>query len=111
MVVYVTALGAVGDHFQLTRRIGIVGYFTGTYLCQLLVTYRFWHIGEPNILARTMVGVCTAVLVAGFVTLAWDAISPDYDDVEDAFEWSIALTLQCWFLLSHWALRPPAPIH
>ena len=68
MVVYVTALGAVGDHFQLTRRIGIVGYFTGTYLCQLLVTYRFWHIGEPNILARTMVGVCTAVLVAGFVT-------------------------------------------
>ena len=48
LLCYTLALGAIGDSFQLTRRIGIIFYFTFTYLSQLLLVYQFRRLNIPE---------------------------------------------------------------
>ena len=56
LLVYTLVLGAVGDNFQLSRRIGIIFFFTFTYLNQLLIIYRLYkhEIEDPTESLRLM---------------------------------------------------------
>ncbi len=45
------------------------------------------------------------VLAIGLLTLILDVTLENYDDYEDAFEWIIALLLQCYFIVSHWSWK------
>ena len=99
-IVYVLALGAVGDAFQLSRRIGIILYFTLTYLCQLLIASNLIS-AFPQIPAlRVQQGLLGLILLIGLLTLALDGLMNDYDSIEDAFEWIIALLLHVNFLVA-----------
>ena len=102
LLMYVLALGAVGDHFRLTRRIGIIFYFTLTYLCQLLSAYqlRKLNVSMPGL--QVQLQLCATILAIGVLTLFLDALLTDYDDYEDAFEWNVSLLLHINFLLSWW---------
>ena len=42
LILYILALGIEGDVFRLQRRIGVILYFTLTYLAQLLLVARLW---------------------------------------------------------------------
>jgi hypothetical protein len=105
LVLYTISLGALGDNFRLARRIGIIFYFTLTYLCQLLITYRLMvlKLSEPSQIWQQ--GLSLLILSAGVLTLFLDALLPNYDDYEDAFEWSIALLMHVNFLLAAWGWK------
>jgi hypothetical protein len=104
LILYVLALGAKGDIFRLERRIGVIIYFTFTYLGQLLLTFHVGRIsGIRNDLSRriylSLYTLNAAVLIIGVISLFLGVFYDDYDDIEDAFEWVIALLVQCYFLV------------
>ena len=105
LIVYTIALGAVGDMFQLQRRVGIIVFFTFTYLAQLLFTRRVEKLALSDPTRPIQLTLCSTVLAIGLLTLILDVTIENYDDHEDAFEWIIALLLQCYFIVSHWTWK------
>lgn len=105
LVLYTLALGLEGDGFQLTRRIGVIFFFTFTYLCQLLFTYQQGHLGLNTRTHPWQVALCALVLALGLLTLVLDLRLANYDDYEDSFEWGITALLQAYFVLSFWSWR------
>ncbi len=103
LIVYTIALGAVGDIFRLQRRVGIIIFFTFTYLAQLLFTYRVEKSALADPTRPIQLTICSTVLAIGLLTLVLDVTLENYDEYEDAFEWIIALLLQCYFIVSHWS--------
>ncbi|MEQ8952773.1 MAG: hypothetical protein RL120_01475, partial [Gammaproteobacteria bacterium] len=105
LLIYTLVLGAGGDYFQLTRRIGIIFYFTLVYLCQLLVVYRLGRgaVSDPS--RHWQLALLTLVLLLGLLSLLLDAVLDHYDDYEDSFEWTLALLLHGNFLLGAWGWR------
>jgi hypothetical protein len=100
LLAYVLALGAAGDSLQLTRRIGIIFYFTFTYLGQLLILYQGRRLDLPTANSARQATLLFLILCLGLLTLLLDGLMQDYDSVEDAFEWNIALLLHANFLLA-----------
>jgi hypothetical protein len=105
LIVYTIALGAVGDMFRLQRRVGIIIFFTFTYLAQLLFTHRVEKLALSDPTRPIQLTLCGTVLVIGLLTLILDVTLENYDDYENAFEWIIALLLQCYFIVSHWSWK------
>jgi len=103
LIVYAIALGADGDIFRLQRRIGIIIFFTFTYLAQLLFIYRVEKLALSDSTLPIQLTLCSTVLVIGLLTLILDVALENYDNYEDAFEWIIGLLLQCYFIVSHWS--------
>jgi hypothetical protein len=100
LIVYVVALGAAGDEFRLQRRIGVIVYFTFTYLAQLLLVWRLGKLrsNEPT---RTLLILTSYFLLAtGLVTLLLDATIDNYGDYDDAFEWVLALVIHLFFVIT-----------
>lgn len=93
LVVYVLALGAVGDTFQLTRRVGIVVYFTFTYLALLLFAHRWLTVSSVSRWRHVPVLLLSLILGIGLLTVVLGFLYEDYDDIEDAFEWVVALLI------------------
>ena len=102
LILYTITLGALGDNFRLMRRIGIIFYFTLTYLCQLLIVHRLGVLGQKDTNQLLQQLMLLFILCIGVLTLFLDALLPNYDDYEDAFEWNIALLLHINFLLAAW---------
>jgi len=103
LILYTTMLGASGDLYQLERRIGVIIYFTFTYLAQLLFTY---HLGKVHrqlhlLSSRTyhfLIGLNTTVLSIGLLSLILGITMTNYDAIEDAIEWNLALLIHIYFL-------------
>ena len=105
LIAYTLALGAIDDSFRLTRRLGIILYFTLTYLNQLLILYQLYKrkIQDPS--RQLQLLLCLLILCVGILTLYLDALVDNYDDYEDAFEWNLALLLHLNFLCAWWGWR------
>lgn len=109
LVVYTVALGAAGEYFQLQRRIGIVLYFSMTAFAELLYTWRLGKLEVPDRTRPFHLSICVSFLVIGLFSLYLDATLGDgYDDLEDAFEWVLALIMQCYFLVMFFTWKQPA---
>ncbi|EED35819.1 conserved hypothetical protein [Luminiphilus syltensis NOR5-1B] len=103
LILYVTVLGEVGDVWRRQRRIGVVLFFSMTYLAQLLWVAQLRQLTLPRVsgLLRSMWLVCIALLATGLLTVVLELWNEAwYDTVEDAFEWVLALMLQSNFLLA-----------
>lgn len=111
LLCYTLALGAIGDSFQLTRRIGIIFYFTFTYLSQLLLIYQLRKLNIPEPGWPWQLSLSLVILALGILTLLLDLLIDNYDDYEDAFEWVLALLLNCNFLIAYrvWRDLPETP--
>ncbi|NKB32232.1 MAG: hypothetical protein GKR91_03965 [Pseudomonadales bacterium] len=105
LLVYTIALGAVGDNFQLTRRIGIILFFTFTYLNQLLIIYRLFSLEIPDPAKHMQLSLSLITLGIGILTLILDAVLFNYDDYEDAFEWILALLLHINFVIAYFGWK------
>ena len=111
LVLYVTVLGVDGDIWRRQRRIGVVLFFSLTYIAQLLLVGQWWHLRPqmpqvPEIYLRAMWLLCFMLLGAGLLTVALDAWDEAYyETVEDAFEWVLSLMLQLNFLLGYLVWR------
>lgn len=103
LVIYAVALGAAGDWMQLQRRIGIILYFTMTYLCQLLLLWRLYRLNLEHPVLPWMLSLAVTSLAIGIATLVIDVSIDNYDSYEDAFEWILALLIHMHFILA-WAL-------
>jgi hypothetical protein len=111
LVLYVTVLGERGGAWSLQRRIGVVLYFSLTYVSQLLLYAQLRRLKDllpavPHSLLRLMWLLCVALLATGVLTVvlqAWDKAW--YTTVEDAFEWILAFMLQANFLLGYFVWR------
>ncbi len=108
LMCYTLALGAVGDNFRLTRRIGVIFYFALTYLCQLLAVYRTGKLKFPNSTRHWQLLMCVVILGLGLLTVLLDMMLDNYDDYEDAFEWVIAVLLHLNFLIAYLGWRAAA---
>lgn len=108
LICYTLALGIVGDNFRLTRRIGIIIFFTLTYLCQLLVVYRTGKLNIPDSTRHWQLLTCALILGVGILTLLLDLMLDNYDDFENAFEWVIAILIHLNFLIAYWGWRAAA---
>ncbi|MEM7366457.1 MAG: hypothetical protein AAF525_20785 [Pseudomonadota bacterium] len=87
LILYVLALGAVGDYFQLTRRVGIIVYFSLTYLALLLFTRQWLRCVPASPWSSLPMYLLTLVLAIGLLTVVLDITYSNYDAIEDAFEW------------------------
>jgi hypothetical protein len=111
LVLYVTVLGEKGSAWALQRRVGVVLYFSLTFLSQLLLYSQLQRLRTqlpdlPEILLQAMWWICIVLLATGVLTVIlqlWD--KSWYETVEDAFEWVLALLLQTNFLLGYFVWR------
>ncbi len=94
LAAYTLALGHEGEGFNLIRRIGVVLYFSLTYIAQLLISSALrdhprWHQSGQRLLWLS--GVTLAV---GILSVILTVAVPDlYSQVDDAFEWVLALLI------------------
>ena len=101
LVVYTVALGAAGETMQLQRRIGIVIYFGFTALCELLLIWRLSHTRYRQALFwKINLGICCMMLATGLLTVVLQLVMDNYDTIEDAFEWVIALAMHIFILVT-----------
>jgi hypothetical protein len=110
LILYTTMLGASGDLYRLERRIGVIIYFSFTYLAQLLFTYQMGRINNqlklfPGRIYHFLVGLNTTVLSIGLLSLILDITMADYDSIEDAIEWILALLMHIYFFGVYTAWR------
>jgi hypothetical protein len=91
---YTMALGHEGDGFNLIRRIGVVLYFSLTFICELLVSaglrsHPLWkHIG------MRLLNLCQITLGVGILSVILEGAVPAFHDTrEDAFEWILAFLI------------------
>ena len=99
LIVYAVALGAAGDLLKLQRRIGVIFYFTLTYLSQLLLVWRMSKVIASEVSRSWLLGLCVTALTIGIATLILDASMENYENYEDAFEWILALLVHLYFLV------------
>lgn len=106
LILYTLALGEVGEGYRIIRRTGVVLAFALTYLSQLLLVQLLGSLARidnnPVILLwqRRMMRLLVLLLLVGVLSVALDALLGDgYDDIEDAFEWIMALMLHIYFAL------------
>lgn len=100
LVVYCVALGASGDFLRVQRRIAVICYFTFTYLSQLLLVWRMGRLRVEGPSRNWLLGLCITTLTIGVATIVFDLVSDNYDDYEDAFEWTLALLIHLYFLVT-----------
>lgn len=104
LILYTGALGEQGDAYRDIRRTGVILAFALTYLAQLLLTRLIGELAEARadafLLAwyRRLFGLMAVLLAVGVLSVVLDAtLGPGYDDIEDAFEWVMALLLNLYF--------------
>ena len=94
LAAYTLALGHEGEGFNLIRRIGVVLYFSLTYIAQLLISSALkdhprWHQSGKRLLWLSEV-----TLAVGFLSVILTAAAPDlYSQIDNAFEWILALLI------------------
>jgi hypothetical protein len=113
LVFYATWLGTDGDWYRWLRRYGVVFYFGGTALAQLLLVWVLWP--QRRQLASGRLARPIAVLTA-LVTLQWTLgvfsafkrlIFDDrelIDRLENIIEWCYALPMATSFIVIAWML-------
>jgi hypothetical protein len=91
---YTLALGHAGDGFNLIRRIGVVLYFSLTFICELLVSaalrsHPMWkHTGTR------LLNLCQLALGVGILSVILNGVAPEfYCRKDDAFEWILAFLI------------------
>lgn len=94
LAAYTLALGHEGDGFNLTRRIGVVLYFSLTYIAQLLISSALTEHPRWHRSGKRLLWLCELALAVGILSVILTAVVPDiYSQMDDAFEWVLALLI------------------
>lgn len=111
LVLYVTALGQEDEWYRWQRRYGVVLYFGGTALAQLLLVWVLWplrrQLGAGRL--RSPIVVLTALVSLQWVLGVFSAAKrllfsdPEFiDRLENLIEWWYALPMASAFLVVGW---------
>ncbi|MBV2128730.1 hypothetical protein [Arsukibacterium indicum] len=94
LAAYTLALGHEGEGFNITRRIGVVLYFSLTYLAQLLISAALQRHHRWYKTGNYLMWLCKVTLMVGIISVILTAVVPDlYSQLDDAFEWVLALLI------------------
>lgn len=109
LILYVVALGE-GRDYQLLRRIGIILFFSLSYLAQLFFLHQFSKVktafeGIENRVFLWQKTMAAILLGIGITTVVLDMVYKDYDSIEDAFEWVMMLFIVGQFVSHYWLWR------
>jgi hypothetical protein len=114
LVLYVTALGNEDDWYRWQRRYGVILYFGGTAMAQLLLVWTLWP------LRRVLLGgllLRPIVLLTLLVSLQWAlGVFSSFkrllfedpvliDRIENVIEWWYALAMSLAFVAIAWLFR------
>ena len=109
LLMYTVALGHAGDAFHLMRRVGVVGWFGLTWIAQLqlgaaLQSHPRWHRQGRRLLQLSL-----GTLAIALASLVVGVIMPErHDELENAFEWMLALLLNLHGFAVVWLWRASA---
>ena len=108
---YVTALGNEDEWYRWQRRYGVVFYFGGTALAQLLLVWVLWPVRGHLASGRAAGSIVT---LTALVSLQWALgvfssvkrlifDDPEFiDRVENIIEWCYALPMAAAFIVIAW---------
>jgi hypothetical protein len=114
LVFYATWLGTEGEWYRWLRRYGVIFYFGGTALAQLLLIWVLWPQRTRLVDGRLVrpVAVLTALVTLQWVLGVFSAIKRlIFDDpqlidrLENIIEWCYALPMASAFLVVAWMFR------
>ena len=109
LVVYTTVLGHVGEWMAIQRRIGVVGYLSGTFFAQLLLVSRIADLQKsgalqlPRWILRAMLALCAGMLLLGLSTIPAPLFTTDMTRFERIIEWNFSVLLVCFFPVTAFA--------
>ncbi|GGE67579.1 hypothetical protein GCM10011533_19890 [Streptosporangium jomthongense] len=94
LAAYTLALGHEGEGFNLVRRIGVVLYFSLTYIAQLLISSALKNHPRWHQSGKRLLWLSEVTLAVGILSVILTAAVPDlYSQIDNAFEWVLALLL------------------
>jgi hypothetical protein len=103
LAVYAAFLGSDGEVYRFLRRHGVVVFFGGSFLAQVLFLRALARIRPHDRgLRLALQGVCVAMLLLGAihaVALAAIGGSPRQDRLENALEWQLGALLVAWYMV------------
>jgi hypothetical protein len=114
LVFYVTALGTEGEWYRWQRRYGVIFYFGGTALAQLLLVWVLWpvrrRLAAGALLGpiRTLTALVSMQWALGVFSSVKRLIFDDpafIDRLENLIEWWYALPMAAGFLVIAWLFR------
>lgn len=114
MMLYVVALGEAGDMYRTMRRIGIILFFSLSFVAQLIFIKRYNDTVKTPLTAHQRIvrwqrRAAGMLLAIGMTTVILDMTYARYDDIEDAFEWVMMLFVVVQFC-SHYLLWKSADL-
>lgn len=104
LIVYTVALGFIGPEYVVQRRFGVTLFFGFTFLAQILLARRLWHISinfplrYPRKLASLKIILSWFILVVGLISIPVSNLIGS-DIPENIVEWNFSLLIYCYFLL------------
>ncbi len=94
LAAYTLALGHEGDGFNLIRRIGVVLYFSLTFLCEVLVSAGLRGHPQWHHIGGRLLNLCLLTLAVGILSVVLNGVAPEvHSRTDDAFEWTLALLI------------------
>lgn len=98
LILYSVMLGAIGDLYQLQRRIGVISFFGLSYIAQLIITRLLSEVDSSEYETKrgiqALKGCALLILLVGLSSVALSALDHDYyESKDDAFEWTLTLLL------------------
>jgi len=100
LLIYTLALGHAGDMFNMMRRIGVVGWFGLTWIAQLQLSGALREVPALRTSGQRLLQLSLFTLLMGLLSVLLGVLMPErYNDIENAFEWSLALLLNVHALL------------
>lgn len=108
LLLYISFLGTAGEMSQWLRRTGIIFFFAGTGLAQLLFAHALQ--GDASASARQcrqhLLVLCTAMVVLGVINTITQYGLGAPDAWENIGEWWLGLLLCAGFVtMAHWHYR------
>jgi hypothetical protein len=94
LLTYTLALGHAGDTFYFMRRAGVIGWFGLTYIAQLQLGASLRRHPRWGMAGQRLVQFSLVTLLIGLISVAAGLVVPErHDELENAFEWTLALLL------------------
>lgn len=94
LLAYTLTLGHRGEEFHLVRRIGVMGYFGLTFVAQVQLGAALRGTEQFALAGQRLLRLSGVILAIGLLSVVLGLIFPDrYDDMEDGFEWTLALLM------------------
>ncbi|MCH8544287.1 MAG: Frag1/DRAM/Sfk1 family protein [Alcanivorax sp.] len=103
LAAYTMALGHSGDTLRMIRRTGVILYFSLTFIAQLLLSAALITVPAWQSWGRRLLRLCQTALAIGILSVILTVVAyPLYSQIDDAFEWILALLLNTHGLAVAW---------